>query len=197
MTKTTQIRKDIKEVWKDIKNYEWLYQVSNLWNIKSLPKIKWFIFTKEKILNPLNINSYWRVVLVKNKIKNNYKVSRLVAQAFLWLDIEDKKILVCHKYEILNFNWLLNDSVENIFLWSSKENTEDMITKKRSRTVWIKWKDHIHSIKINQYNLSWEFIKTWDCLHEIQRELWIHFANVWKCCKWLRKKAWWFTWEYF
>ena len=33
-----------EEIWKDIPWYEWLYQASNLWNIKSL--ISW----KEKIL---------------------------------------------------------------------------------------------------------------------------------------------------
>lgn len=186
-----------KEIRKDIKWYEWLYQVSDLWNIKSLWKQKWFLYQKELILKPLNINNYWRVVLVKDKIKTYFKVNRLVAQAFLGLEIENKNILVCHKSEQLNNNWLLNDSLENLFLWSSKDNTKDMINKKRSPTVWIKWKDHMQSVRINQYSLFWNFIKTWDCLHDIQRELWIYFTNVWKCCNWKRKTAWWFTWEYF
>ena len=30
----------MEEIWKDIKGYEGLYQVSNLGNVKSLPKIR-------------------------------------------------------------------------------------------------------------------------------------------------------------
>ncbi len=183
-----------KEEWKDIPWYEWLYKISDLWNVKSL---NYNSTGKEKVLKPLNINGYSRVVLVKNKVKSNYKIHRLVAQAFLNLDIKNTKILVCHKSEILNQNWLLNNELQNIFLWSAKENTKDMIVKKRNPTTRVKWKNHIQSIMVNQYNINWEFIKTWGCIREIERELWIYSANVWKCCNWIRKKTWWFVWQYF
>ena len=83
----------MKEVWKDIKGYEGLYQVSNLGRVKSLhqraikrnSKIK---INYEQILKPvIGKNGYSTVTLYKkennNKLKNNYKIHRLVAESFL------------------------------------------------------------------------------------------------------------------
>lgn len=67
----------MKEVWKDIKGYEGLYQVSNLGNVKSLK------FNKEKILIPLFDKNYLFIQLWKNGKYKRYKVHRLVAEAFI------------------------------------------------------------------------------------------------------------------
>ena len=73
----------IKEIWKDIKGYEGLYQVSNLGRVKSLPKYH----TKyEKILHPTaNIrDGRMSVLLCKSpKERKRINVHRLVAIAFL------------------------------------------------------------------------------------------------------------------
>ena len=81
----------MKEVWKDIKDYEGLYQVSNLGRIKSL--VGWNgkkYIKREKIINPTiqktNKNKeYYRNVigLVKIKKRKMAKVHRLVAEAFI------------------------------------------------------------------------------------------------------------------
>lgn len=76
------------EEWKDIKNYEGLYQISNFGRVKSLAREKKHSYDsiahlKEKILNPLNINNYQRVVLRKDNKGTNKFVHRLVAEAFL------------------------------------------------------------------------------------------------------------------
>ena len=74
------------EIWKDIKDYEGLYQVSNLGNIKSLE------FNnrttnhqkREKLLKSFcNKLGYQRVVLYKNKVKKQLLVHRIVAEAFI------------------------------------------------------------------------------------------------------------------
>ena len=39
-----------QEIWKDIKNYEGLYKISNLGRVKSLPKYAGRSYRKEKIL---------------------------------------------------------------------------------------------------------------------------------------------------
>lgn len=69
------------EIWKDIKGYEGLYQVSNMGRIKSLGNNK---TRKEKILSlkPSN-DGYIRVYLCKNGKQKPFSVHRLVAQAFL------------------------------------------------------------------------------------------------------------------
>ena len=80
----------MNEVWKDIKGYEGLYQVSNLGRIKSLYGWNGHRYLeREKILKPTSKYdkrvSYPRAVikLIKGKDKKDYKVHRLVAQAFI------------------------------------------------------------------------------------------------------------------
>ena len=88
------------EIWKDIKGYEGLYQVSNLGRVKSL---NYNHTKKEKILKPqLMRNGYLRInlhVINKNKIFN---VHRLVADAFI--PNTDKKTQVNHINEIKTDN---------------------------------------------------------------------------------------------
>lgn len=65
------------EIWKDIKDYEELYQVSNLGRIKSLTRYK-------KILKlNLTTNGYYKISLCKNKKIKTYLVHRLVGIAFI------------------------------------------------------------------------------------------------------------------
>ena len=79
----------MKEIWKDIKDYDGLYQVSNTGKIKSLErwidrKCKGKRWQEEKILKPLvNKHGYLHVGLHKNGKIKNYLVHRLVAEAFI------------------------------------------------------------------------------------------------------------------
>ena len=65
----------IKEIWKDIKGYEGLYQVSNLGNIKNTQ-------TNKQIKKCSNLN-YYKIGLYKKAIKTQFLVHRLVAEAFI------------------------------------------------------------------------------------------------------------------
>jgi len=58
------------------------------------------------------------------------------------------------------------------------------------------WKEHNKSKKVNQYDLQWNFIKTWYCVMDINRKLLISNKSISSCCKWLRKTAWKYTWKY-
>ena len=66
----------MKEIWRDIKDYEGLYQVSNLGRVKSLRRN---IVLKDRI----TIHGYNRRVLYKNKKPRSYFLHRLVADAFV------------------------------------------------------------------------------------------------------------------
>lgn len=82
-----------QEIWKDIPNYEGLYQVSNFGNVKSLERyVKGKVdnrLQKENILSKRLVgdigNQYYAVTLCNNNNKNRkqIKISVLVAMAFL------------------------------------------------------------------------------------------------------------------
>ena len=81
----------MKEIWKDIKGYENLYQVSNLGNVRVLDRhvnsgIKYNNKVKRKgqILKQfLKKNGYLQVVLSNNNTRKYIAVHRLVAETFL------------------------------------------------------------------------------------------------------------------
>lgn len=80
----------LNEIWKSIKGYEGLYEVSNYGRVKALARRKncnrGYGFIKEHILTPNNCDKggYYRVPLTGfNHIRKYYLVHRLVAEAFI------------------------------------------------------------------------------------------------------------------
>ena len=74
-----------KEIWKDIPNYEGLYQASNLGRIKSLERIDTNNhIIKERVLKQkINKSGYLYVMLYKNHNRKTLRVHKLVAQTFI------------------------------------------------------------------------------------------------------------------
>jgi len=108
------------EKWKDIKNAEGIYQVSNMGRIKILerelqtPHGGMYI-QKEKIKAIHKVRGYMQVALSINKKHTCFKVHRLVAEAFIIN--HDNKPQVNHK----DGN-KLNNSVYNLEWVTSSEN---------------------------------------------------------------------------
>lgn len=78
----------MEEIWKDIKGYEGIYQVSNKGNVKSLKRIvkTWNAYKTlyDRLLKAYTSkNGYLHVVLRKDNVAKNYNVHRLVAEAFI------------------------------------------------------------------------------------------------------------------
>lgn len=97
------------EFWRDVKGYIGLYQVSNLGNVKSL--------RNNKILKPVpNKKGYFQVSLSKDGKVKNFRINRLVAEAFL--PNEDELPEVDHingdktDNRVCNLQWI--SEVENL-----------------------------------------------------------------------------------
>ena len=101
------------EVWKDIPEYEGLYQVSNLGNVKSLK------YNKVRLMK-MPLDSYGRAGITL-RLNNKQKWSRihiLVAKAFLKHKPCGHKIVVDHID-----NNPLNNKLYNLQLITQRENT--------------------------------------------------------------------------
>ena len=187
------------EIWKNIPWFN-TYQISNLWNIKSFKNNKWGLNKYWKILKLTRINKIykWLDIIDKNNNRKILRVHRLVLYVFKWLDIKNKKLHWLHKCEKLCEKWFLDNSLENLFIWTHKDNMKDR-DKKWRYISWMKgqiWKKCKNSKKIIQKDLNNNFIKKWDSMKNVFRELWINNKNISLVCLWKRKTAWWYKWEY-
>ncbi|MGM1462396.1 NUMOD4 domain-containing protein [Bacillus cereus group sp. BceL310] len=114
------------EIWRDIEGYEGLYQVSNLGRVRSLKKNK-------MIMKPfVNEEGYLRITLLKDRKKNNLRVHRLVAKAFIY----NKD----NKPEVNHINAIKSDNKVNNLEWvTPKENMKHAndlgLIKRRKRKV--------------------------------------------------------------
>ena len=92
-----------QEIWKDIKDYDGLYQVSNLGRIKRL------LNKSYKICNLTLQHGYLYCRLSKNNKQKKYRVHRLVALAFLSNTNNYKEInhINCNKQDnrVENLEW--------------------------------------------------------------------------------------------
>lgn len=120
----------MKEEWKNIKNYEGLYQISNTGKVKSLErktKIPHAIRTEqEKILKLGKRNGYYVLTLNKNNKRKAHQVHRLVAEAFI--PNPENKPFVNHK----DFN-PLNNNLNNLEWVTQKENVNWSICNMQKR----------------------------------------------------------------
>lgn len=93
----------MKEIWKEIKGYKGLYEVSNLGRIKSLKT--------EKLLSlkPNKRDGYVNITLVKNGVTKSFRAHQLVAITFLKHEPDNtNKLVVDHKNNIRHDNRLVN-----------------------------------------------------------------------------------------
>jgi hypothetical protein len=112
------------EVWKPVKNYEELYEVSDMGRVRSKPRtfernhpilknVKQVV-TYKPVLIKFHITNkgYCRLGLYKDGVKNNHQVHRLVADAFLTNEQNKEQVnhingIKCDN-RVINLEWCTN-----------------------------------------------------------------------------------------
>ena len=176
-----------KEIWKDIPNYEGIYQASNLGRIKSLERFRKgangsLVTVKEKILKPqISNKGYYLIGLRKQSIVKRYLVHRLVYEAFNGQIPEG--LQVNHINEIK-----IDNRLSNLNLMTAKENSNwgtgiERQAKKLSKVVL-------------QFTLDEILVKEYASAMQVERETGFNNGNIVKCCNGKQKTAYGFKWKY-
>lgn len=177
-----------EEMWKPVKGYEGLYEISSYGNVKSLN----YNHTKSirAIRRYYHNSGYLAVDLWKNRKEKRYFVHRLVAENF----IENP-----NNYNIVNHidGNRLNNYFENLEWCTQQHNVKEAFRLGRRGSFLGKFGEkHNRSKPVLQLDLEGNFIKQWSCGNEIQRKLGFSNSNINACCLGKRKTAYGYKWQY-
>jgi len=183
----------INELWKDIPEYEKLYQGSNLGRIRSLDR--WVKYSdgrlrlyKGSILKPCkNTKGYLHVKLCKDGRGKIFDVHRLVYEAF--------NGTIPEGYEINHIDENTeNNCLSNLSAVSHKDNINWGTHNKRVSVAMTNGK---LSDPVLQLTLDDVLVKEWPSMNEAERQIGARHANISACClgklktykgfKWVKK----------
>lgn len=136
----------MEEIWKDIKEYEGIYKISNLGRVKN---------KNDVILTNKTTGKYHHILLCKNGFRKNFTIHKLVAEAFI--PNPNNYSCINHKNENAKDN-----RVENLE-WCTYNYNNNYGTR-------IKKVIEKQSKKILQYDLQDNFIKEWNSVNDAIRE---------------------------
>ena len=154
----------MKEIWKDIPEYEGYYQISNLGRIKSLHNYR----GKESIIKPRIKQEYLTIGLRKNNVRKWKRIHRLIAEAFI--PNPNNYPVVNHKNENK-----LDNRIENLeWCTVGYNNTYGSRLKRVKQKV---------SKPVIQYDLQGNYIKEFESIGDAAREINTNAGNIIKCCK--------------
>ena len=147
----------MKEVFRDIKNYEGLYQISDKGTVK---RLKGFRVPNDRLLKQyINKKGYYVIGLSKNGKEKKKRVHVLEAEAFLNHSTDNKfNLIVDHKNNIKTDNDLTNlqvitvrkNSSKDQFRYNRTSNYTGVNLNKRKKDE-LKWRSQIMIGKTNYH----------------------------------------------
>lgn len=184
--KTNSIEDLLWERRADIKWYEWLYQISDMGRVKSLPREIdmprwWTKRTKCKILKLYVEDRWvgWYISLSNNWIVKRQYIQLLVAHHFLEEPLDRDNYEIFYK----DWNWS-NTRYDNLWFITHKNRHQNTRVRKKS---------------VVQKDMDWNIITYFDSA----RSAWKIFykwsgvsSSVSACCLWKRPTAYWYKREY-
>lgn len=172
----------MEEVWKDIPNYEGLYQASNLGNIKVLDRIvncgiknNKTIIRKSRLLKQRINQGYYEVALSKNGKKRFLKVHRLIAITFI--PNLNKLPSINHKDENK-----LNNCIDNLEWCTIKYNCNYGTRNKK-----IYKNNPFKHLKVELYDLNNNLLQTFNSVAEASRYKKCSSLTITRYCKGITK----------
>lgn len=182
----------IKEIWRDIPEYEGIYQASSFGRIRSMDRLDGRNHRiKGTIMSPsLNRHGYWGIHLFKGGVGKSFMLHRLIAFTFLG---ECQHLDVNHKDGNKS-----NNSVENLEWCTRAENLQHSykvlgragVNKGRYGSL------NKLSKPINMYDINGNYLKTFPCANEASRIMNIQQSDISKAANGKRKYAGGYKWKY-
>ena len=161
----------LNEIWKDIKDFKGLYQISNYGRVKSLGNKS--NHKREKILKAnLSNKNYYKICLNKNNIRKTFTVHRLVAETFI------ENVFLKKEINHIDGN-KHNNRIDNLEWVTRKENQIHAYKNK----LQIAKKNNERSFPIYQLNLDGKIINKFPSIMEAERKTGIKNANIARACK--------------
>ena len=180
----------MQEIWKDIQDYEGLYQVSNLGNVRTL-SFRGSGLTRPMKASPTNCG-YYKVQLHKNGKGKMLYVHRLVALAFIPNPYNKKQI------NHIDGN-KANNHVSNLEWASASDNQLHSIAhglRQPSPMTGRTGRKNPNSKPIYQCDLDGKVIARWDSISDACRFFGKGTSHISQCLTGKTKTAYGFKWEY-
>lgn len=182
----------MNEVWKDIKGYEKIYQVSNFGKVKRLTFINGNVkLQKERMSTPTNNgHGYLIVGLSKNGKRKNFYVHRLVAETFL--DNLNNLPQVNHKDGNKK-----NNRVDNLEWCTASENQihSYKVLKTKYNLFGLNISREKQKKKVSAYK-NGKLFKTFNSISEAGRFMKVNPSCICGCCKGIYKTCKGYIWKY-
>lgn len=185
----------MQEIFKDVKNFENIYKISNLGTLVSVDrtqtlKTRWGTFTKRKIkghpiIGSINNKGYRIVSLYKNKKEHHKLLHRLVAETFIPNPYNLPE--VNHKDENKN-----NNVCSNLEWCTRAYNNNYGIQSKDGRRKTSKKRIK----KVCQFDKNGNLINIFDGIRLAEEKTGIDNSNICACCKGKVKSAGGYIWKY-